>query len=783
MKESNVDSEHEWLNDAGQMMLMLKKVIGASNLPQDVPGYQLIKKIAAGAQGTVYEATQNGNEQAVAVKVLNQRTFPTSRVAARLQRGIDLGKRLDHPGIVRILDSGMTATGRPFLVMDMLTGGTLNEAVPFGGSWPRWQGLADTLQLFLKICEAVEHAHMRGVLHRDLKPGNVLFDEHGMPRVADFGLAKDLEKPSPEIGLKATLTRDGEMVGTPAYSAPEQFALTDEADVDIRSDVFSLGAILYQLLCGKLPLPMEGSMLDVLQRLRVERPQPLTKVFREQFLAGALPPFAPHRLPPELDAITQMALAKEKGRRYQSVAEFAKDIEAFLKRQPLLARRESRRRATWRWIKSHRAATAGILVFVTTLSTIAVVNRQLALDANTQRQHSQDIASMLLGQGIHALSQLPGGGRHREEMIQNFLDKTNEMLRQFPDDSALLNNRALALIELGSRQRELGKTAQARISFSNALADFMVITRDEGADPEYFHGKSIALVKMGDYLKEQGHTPQGRANYRKALELDLWLTKKHPDFIGGWDNLMWSYQRHCDLAAIDKNLSAAEDYLTRMNEVIGRLRRNDQEKHRTEIAHIQAMKSSVFLAKLDNDLDLALEWLQSATQFAARLYRADETHLGNALEYVRTLTQLQALQNEIGLPHLAEMAAVDARLIFNQLSQSDPQNIDVIKSDLHFSFYSLPARFDRGSHEQELEHCHELLETVFRYSTDRPDLLGEAIGSCLFLANRLHGTPHFEVAMKFADTLIPMVERAEFLADDWENNYQALLSLCDKLPE
>jgi serine/threonine protein kinase len=774
MSDSHQETDREWLNDAGQMLLMLKRAIGESTVEQEIPGYQVLNKIASGAQGTVYQGVKAGSDVDVAIKVLHQRTFPTSRKAMRLQREFDLASRLDHPGLVRIRESGLTESGRPFLVMEMLTGGTLQKAMPLGGDRPEMHGLEPSLHIFLKVCDAVDHAHKRGVLHRDLKPSNVLFDENGNPRVADFGLAKDIHKNKTAVGIEASLTRAGELVGSPAYSAPEQFSLTDENDVDVRSDVYSLGAILYELLCGQLPLSAEGSMLDVLQRLRTERPQVLSKVYREQRIAGALPDDAPTRLPHEFDAVLQMALAKDKIERYQSVADLAADVKAVMEGDSIQARMESRRKAAWRWIKLHRAASFGILAYTTTLLAVSIMSWNFAQRTDTLRLHTVGMNDVVIKGALDSLQRIKGGGRYRENLIRGTLHELDNILREFPDDPFMRESRAKCWVHLGSWQRETGNSEGARISFLKALGDYEFITQEANPNPQYLHGKSIALVKMGDHFKEDEQLEQASKFYDQALEIDKKLVESDKRNIGFLDNLAWSYQRHGDLAAKSKNKIVAGKYAELFGGAVEQLKLLGPDRPSTQRAEISLCSTNVYLSKMNKDQDTALMWSIEAVRIAADSYRKDTSNLDNGIQYVGTLNSLHDMQIGIQLLEDAEKVAVITRKLLAELREMEPDNLDILRLDLHFRFHRLPFLIQGEEGAEAFRRCQDLLAELSPPIQGRPDLVQAAIQNCSFATHAVKGTEHYQTMKPLIQTLKKIVDESPVVKPALVDIYQKM---------
>ena len=304
-------------------------------------GYKIIKEVHRGGQGVVYQALQKATKRKVAIKVLKEGPFSGQADRARFDREVQILGQLNHPNIVTIHDSGSSA-GCQFFVMDYVRGQPLDVYMA-----SRERSIDETLRLFGKICDAVNSAHLRGVIHRDLKPGNIVVDADGEPHVLDFGLAKVVVSETEASAM--TLT--GQFVGSLGWASPEQ-AEGVPSKIDVRTDVYSLGVILYQMLTSKFPYEVVGNLRDVLDRImRSEPTRP--GAIREQ-------------VNDELDTIVLKCLQKERERRYQTAGELARDIERYLAGEPIEAKRDS----GWYMFKKtiHRyrvaAAVSASMVFV-----------------------------------------------------------------------------------------------------------------------------------------------------------------------------------------------------------------------------------------------------------------------------------------------------------------------------------------------------------------------------------------------------------------------------------
>ncbi|HUN80079.1 MAG TPA: serine/threonine-protein kinase, partial [Phycisphaerae bacterium] len=286
---------------------------GEPRLP-GLPGYRLVREIRRGGQGVVYEGVQEKTGRTVALKVLRGGQFADKSELLRFDREVHILAQLNHRNIVGVLDRG-DVDGSQFLVMDFIDGMPLDRYAR-----NHCDTIEERLYLFAAVCDAVSAAHQRGVIHRDLKPGNILVDTSGQPRILDFGLARM------ESDGESGMTQTGQFLGSLPWASPEQ-ALGRMSDVDVRSDVYSLGVVLYQLITDQMPYSTIGDLGTILSNIRSAEPIP-----PRAFAAG---------IADDLQTITLKALSKEPDRRYQSVGEFAADIRHFLAQEPIEARRDS----------------------------------------------------------------------------------------------------------------------------------------------------------------------------------------------------------------------------------------------------------------------------------------------------------------------------------------------------------------------------------------------------------------------------------------------------------
>jgi serine/threonine protein kinase len=338
--------------------------------PPERPGtqigpYKLLQQIGEGGMGVVYMAEQTEPiARRVALKIIKP-GMDTRQVIARFEAERQALAVMDHVNIARVLDAGATESGRPYFVMELVHGVPITKYCDDNRLTPRQR-----LELFVPVCHAIQHAHQKGIIHRDVKPSNVmvtLYDGKPVPKVIDFGVAKATEQ---NLTERTLFTQFGTMVGTLEYMSPEQAEMS-ALGVDTRSDIYSLGVLLYELLTGNTPLShktmKEAAYAEILRMIKEEEPpKPSTRLSDSGEALASIS--AQRHMEPanlrklvrgELDWIVMKTLEKDRNRRYETAKDFAADVQRYLNDEPIQARQTTMQQRMWRWYRRHLPVVAG----------------------------------------------------------------------------------------------------------------------------------------------------------------------------------------------------------------------------------------------------------------------------------------------------------------------------------------------------------------------------------------------------------------------------------------
>lgn len=428
--------------------------------PPDIfPGYQILREISRGGQGVVYQALSKSTKRKVAIKVLREGPFVGVRDRIRFEREIEVLSQLNHPNIVAVQDSGV-AGGLHYFVMDYISGHTLDAYIRDAD-----RSIEDTLALFHKICDAVNAAHLRGIVHRDLKPANIRVDAAGEPHILDFGLAKGAGTDIIDGENMQVMTATGDFLGSLPWSSPEQAERAPDK-IDVRTDVYSLGVVLYQLLTGRFPYEVLGNFRDALERILHEVPKRPSTIKRG--------------INDEVETIVLKCLSKERDRRYQNAGELARDIRHYLAGEPIEAKRDSQIYAIKKVLQRHKAATFAALISLAAIIAGGIVSAAFWRSA----EHQKTIAQQALAETVKVQAVADSATSFAGELITSLdpeiargLDTTllRELLRDVDQKAAAqFAQQPLAQAAIdefrGTTFAKLGDLSQAADLLRRALA-------------------------------------------------------------------------------------------------------------------------------------------------------------------------------------------------------------------------------------------------------------------------------------------------------------------------
>ncbi len=477
-----------------------------------LPGYEVLEYIGRGGMGVVYLARQLRLNRRVALKRLQPED---ERELARSRTEAEALARLGHPNIVQIHEV-LEHEGSVYLVLELVEGGSLADRLE-----GKPQPSREAARLVEAVARAIHSAHSHGIIHRDLKPANILLEfpaekagEFGTPKVTDFGIAKQLSADSGD-------TREGDVIGTPTYMAPEQADGRLE-QIGPATDVYGLGAILYEMLTGRVPLLGETA-LDTLLLVRTEEPVPPRR----------LQP----KVPRDLETICLKCLEKDSGRRYPSAQELADDLRRCMNHEPIRARAAGRAERLLKWAR-RRPAVAALTLCLALLTVSAgaggaLYNVRLRRERDRAEQNlvvaRGAVEKMLLEVAEEELNTEPRMEEKRRRLLEQALVFYEELLRQQGDDPALRRESAVAQLRVGDILRLLGDHARAEQAYGQAIPRLRALGDDFPSQPEFRRRLADALNFRGEVFRLTSRPAEARADYAAARALQEALAAEFPD--------------------------------------------------------------------------------------------------------------------------------------------------------------------------------------------------------------------------------------------------------------
>ncbi len=526
--------------------------------------YKLIEAIGEGGMGTVFMAQQLAPlVRAVAVKVVKS-GMDSKAVLARFDAERQALAMMDHPNIAKVLDAGMTPSGRPFFVMELVKGVPITKFCDERHLTPRQR-----LELFVPVCQAIQHAHQKGIIHRDIKPSNVLialYDDRPVPKVIDFGVAKAVAGPA--LTDKTLMTDFGMVVGTPEYMSPEQASLNN-LDVDTRSDVYSLGVLLYELLTGTTPVDRKSLnkvvFHEILRIIReVEAPKPSAKLSTIDNLPsvaanrGMEPAHLSKLMKGELDWVVLKAIEKDRTRRYETANALSRDVQRYLADEFVEARPPSRGYRLRKFVNRHKGPViAASLVLFAILAgfagtawglVLAQQNERKALAAveaekeakereGTQRTAAEKARDRTRSVLDAMVSDVTGDSLATQKEIsaeqKKFLQGVLGYYREFADeptnDELSRQRHAQAARRVGTIEYRLGRKEESAAAIRLARDSYASLAAEFPTTPEYRQELARSHTGLGLLLVDLGQRAAAVEHFRNGLTIQKNLVAEFPD--------------------------------------------------------------------------------------------------------------------------------------------------------------------------------------------------------------------------------------------------------------
>ncbi len=653
-------------------------------LNEKLPAYDVLERVSYGGQGIVYRAVQRATGRHVAIKLLLHGGMATLREQDRFGREVEILARFDHPNIVTVYESGKIER-RNYVVMKLIEGVPIETHI-----FVRRLTVRQIVALFIPVCRAIEYAHQRSVIHRDIKPDNILIDTDGQAHVLDFGLAKDTR------GIRRTfMTACGERLGTPAFFSPEQ-ASEQENEVDTRSDIYSLGVTLFKLITETFPYSISDDLAATRRVICEQSPVRMAAVVTSRRQGVG-------ELNDDLEQIVRRALAKEKDRRYASAGALADDLERYLRRDAVTAKADSPSYLLRKTVRRYRRPLAVIcFLFVMSIAStvlIAVAWNRAELErarSNRTARMSHGLLDGVVGIVDDRVASLPGGKVVREEIMDTLAAHLPEILASISDDAGMQDIEAAVHLKQGDIAQQRGRLEEAqdhyRAAISLAEPNSVQLVRayrklgfvSDGFDKAFREAIRTAQQLPADepagiYERIESHLEYeqklfwlGRTGEAETqVEEALQLLKRQPINASDMRGQRLLARAHLMRGNLDAQLGRLDDAIASSREAL-EVRRalSEAEPANVDARHV-LLASCQWLGDLRlrrGEKDEALALYEEACRIGRDLIEADPGVMPWMREYYGSLARRANVLIETGRFDLAEAVLVEATPIAEELS-------------------------------------------------------------------------------------------------------------------
>jgi eukaryotic-like serine/threonine-protein kinase len=666
-----------------------------SRVGRRIGAYNILEEVGHGGMGEVYRAGRADGqyEQAVAIKLVRG-GYDTASVLERFRHERQILASLDHPNIARLLDGGTTDEGFPYLVMELIEGTPIDLYCDANRL-----NVTERLRLFLRVCSAVQYAHQRLVIHRDIKPGNILVTNAGVPKLLDFGIAKILD---PTASSATTIA--GPM--TPEYASPEQIR---GEPITTATDVYSLGVVLYQLLTGCSPYPANTHAPHEFARVicEWEPEQPSTIVLNTAMpaVSGSLPEGSTaklrRRLRGDLDTIVLQAMRKEPQRRYVSAEQFAEDVRRHLQGLPVTARRDSWRYRAGKFAIRHKLGVAAtVLILIAVLGGAAATVREARIAAANERRAEErfndvrKLANSLMFEIHDAIRDLPGSTPARRLLVTRALEYLDNLSAQSKGDPSLQKELAAAYDRVGDvlgypYAANLGDKPGALLSYRKALAIRTSLAATFPNDAELQSDLVRDYFGIAQVLETNGNFAEALDSLRKAQPIAQHLAAGSGDPVLA-DHFAGGYYFTAGIQVQTGDLAGARDNYERAAAVRNTALQSNPDNLALR-THLAADYGGIAKClEQEHDLPGAIEIQSKATAILEEISKSNP-HNATLTEFMgEGVNRLATYRNEHGEWAAALQTYGRANQIFRDLLAADPKN-SLAKSNVGFSNNGIAA--------------------------------------------------------------------------------------------